>query len=292
MERASRGKVITIAKGGIGNQLFIYSAGRSLAENLGYDHFIESEIGFTNDSYKRSFLLNKFPIQSTILPSHQLPFKTLKHPRHKLIRSYNKFLPLQFRSYIAESHGINPHKFQNFKSKRKHIILNGNWCDEEFFIKHSYSLRRELTPPKDDDSKNIRILERIKKSSNSAFIHVRRIRYKSKLDMEYYFNAIQKLKSQVGECDFFLFSDDFGWVNEKFKGHIDFIPVQHNKNNELADLWLMSHCKHAITANSTFSWWGAWLGKTKMEYRFIISPVNKNWSLKTPDYWEKLSFKL
>ena len=59
MQRGNRGKIISIAKGGIGNQLFIYSAGRSLAENLGLDHLIEREIGFIGDSYERDFLLNK-----------------------------------------------------------------------------------------------------------------------------------------------------------------------------------------------------------------------------------------
>ena len=292
MQRECLGRVISIAKGGIGNQLFIYSAGRSLAENLGYDHFIESEIGFIGDSYKRNFLLSKFEIQSRVLLNHEKPFRNLRNPRHKLIRSFNKLLPMQLRGYIAENHGINPHKFQNFKTKRNQIILNGNWCDEDFFIQIKDILKKELTPPKVEDSENLKVLEQIKNSSNSAFIHVRRVRYKSKLKMEYYLNAIQNLKSRVGKCNLFLFADDFDWAKEKFKGHIDFTPVQHNKNNELADLWLMSQCKHAITANSTFSWWGAWLGKTKMEYRVIISPVNKNWSLKTPSYWEKLPFNI
>ena len=292
MQRGNRGKVISIAKGGIGNQLFIYSAGRSLAENLGYAHFIESEIGFKGDPYKRHFLLNKFKIQSNVLFSHERPFKNLRNPKHKLIRSFNKLLPIQLRSYIAESHGINPRKFRNLKTKRNKIILNGNWCDEDFFIEHKDILKQELTPPEVKDPENIKVLEQIKKSSNSAFIHVRRVRYKSKLKMEYYLNAIKNLKSRVGECNFFLFADDFDWAIQKFKEHIDFTPVQHNKNDELADLWLMSQCKHAISANSTFSWWGAWLGKDDEDDRVIISPVNEGWSLKTPQSWEKITFKL
>lgn len=292
MQKGSRGKVISIAKGGIGNQLFIYCAGRSLAENLGFDHLIESEIGFIGDSYKRNFLLNKFNIQSNILASQERPFKNLRNPKHKLIRSFNKLLPIQFRSYIAESHGINPHKFRNLKTKRNQIILNGNWCDEDFFIEHKDILKQELTPPELKDPENIQMLDKIKKSPNSAFIHVRRVRYKSKLDIQYYFNAIQKLRSRIGECKFFLFADDFDWAKQKFKEHIDFTPVQHNKNNELADLLLMSQCKHAISANSTFSWWGAWLGNDDEDDRVIISPVNKDWSLKAPQSWGKITFKL
>ena len=289
MQRGNRGKVISIAKGGIGNQLFIYSAGRSLAENLGYTHFIESEIGFKGDSYKRHFLLNKFKIQSNVLAIHESPFKNLRNPKHKITRSFNKLLPIQFRSYIAESHGINPRKFRNLKTKRKNIILNGNWCNEDFFIEHKDILKQELAPPKVKDPENIKVLEQIKKSSNSAFIHVRRVRYKSKLKMEYYLNAIQNLKSRVGECNFFLFADDFDWAIQKFKEHIDFTPVQHNKNDELADLWLMSHCQNAIIANSGFSWWAAWL--INDDKKVVISPNNQNWHMKPANGWHTIAFQ-
>lgn len=289
MQRGNRGKVISIAKGGIGNQLFIYSAGRSLAENLGYAHFIESEIGFKGDSYKRHFLLNKFKIQSNVLASHERPFKNLRNPKHKIIRSFNKLLPIQFRSYIAESHGINPRKLRNLKTKRNKIILSGNWCDEDFFIEHKDILKQELTPPEVKDPENIKVLEQIKKSSNSAFIHVRRVRYKSKLKMEYYLNAIQSLKSRVGECNFFLFADDFDWAIQKFKDHIDFTAVQHNKNNELSDLWLMSHCQNAIIANSGFSWWAAWL--IKGDKKVVISPNNQNWHMKPARGWHTVTFQ-
>jgi hypothetical protein len=289
MQRGNRGKIISIAKGGIGNQLFIYSAGRSLAENLGYIHLIESEIGFKGDSYKRHFLLNKFKIQSNVLASHERPFKNLRNPKHKIIRSYNKLLPIQFRSYIAESHGINPHKLRSLKTKRKNIILNGNWCNEEFFIKHKDILKQELPPPEVKDPENIKVLEQIKKSSNSAFIHVRRVRYKSKLNMEYYLNAIQNLKSRVGECNFFLFADDFDWAMQKFKKHIDFTPVQHNQSDELADLWLMSHCQNAIIANSGFSWWAAWL--INDDKKVVISPNNQNWHMKPASGWHTIAFQ-
>lgn len=289
MQRGNWGRVISIAKGGVGNQLFIYCAGRSLAANLGFDHHIESEIGFIGDTYGRNFLLNKFPIQSKVLPSHERPFENLKDPRHKLIRSLNKILPIQYRSYIAESHGINAHKIGNFKTERKQIILNGNWCDENYFIQHKNILKKELNPPKVEDPENVKVLEQIKKSTNSAFIHVRRDRYKSKLDLQYYLNAIQNLRSKVGECNFFLFADDFGWAMDKFKGQINFTAVQHNKNNELADLWLMSHCQNAIIANSGFSWWAAWL--IKDDQKVVISPNNHKWHIKPACGWYTIPFQ-
>ena len=89
--------------------------------------------------------------------------------------------------------------------------------------------KQELASPEVKDQENIKVLSRLKNVLTFAFIHVRRVRYKSKLKMEYYLNAIQNLKSRVGECNFFLFADDSDWAIQKFKEHIDFTPVQHNK---------------------------------------------------------------
>ena len=284
-----KGAIISIAKGGVGNQLFIYSAGRSLAENLGYQHFIDDHLGFLNDSYNRKYLLDKFQVSSQQLPERLRTLKSLKHPKHKLIRTWNKLLPLELRNYIAESHGLNPQKFQNFKTRRQKVILNGNWCDENFFIRHNEIIKNDLKLPVPLDSENTQRLEKIKNSHNSAFIHVRRVRYKSKLDISYYLKAKEKLESTVGKCKFFLFADDFDWAKEKFKRHIDFTPVQHNKNDELVDLWLMSHCQNAIIANSGFSWWAAWL--IKDDKKVVISPNNQSWHIKPASGWHRINFQ-
>ena len=58
---------------------------------------------------------------------------------------------------------------------------------------------------------------------------------------------------------------------------------EHNIKNELADLWLMSNCRHAILANSSFSWWGAWLGRKNDKKRVVIGPDNEKWPIKTED---------
>ena len=291
MHKEETGQVISIAKGGVGNQLFIFGAGKALAENLGYKHFIDNETGFISDSYKRSFLLDNFGVSSEILPKQLKSFSNLRSPKHKLLRSWNKILPLNLRSYIAESHDVCPTQLANLESKRKKIYLNGNWCNEQFFLKHRELIYGELSIPKPKDTKNEEILAKIQNSENSVFIHVRRVRYKSKLDLNYYIDAVQKLLSLVDNCKFFLFADDLSWAKENFKNLVEFVPIEHNANNELADLWLMSNCRHAILANSSFSWWGAWLGRKNDKKRVVIGPDNEKWPMKTAMNWRKLHFE-
>ena len=291
MNDFKKGQIISIAKGGIGNQLFIFSAGKSLAENLGYEHLIESEIGFHNDSYNRSYLLKHLNISSKILEKNSKSFTSLRSAKHKLLRTYNKFLPLNFRSYISESHGITAENFNKLDSCRKKIYLNGYWCSEDYFFKHDKIIAKELKIPNPNDSLNLSILEKIQRSPNPTFIHVRRENYHPKLGIEYYAHAINRAQSCIANSSFFLFSDDFEWAKTKLKDLVPFTAIEHNARDELADLWLMSHCKHAIIANSTFSWWGAWLGQRKENSGLIIAPDNKAWSLGIPARWKKLMVK-
>ena len=84
--------------------------------------------------------------------------------------------------------------------------------------------------------------------------------------MEYYSKGIEKIRQQHPNAKFFIFSDDKQWCRENFPEH-----TVVESTNHIDDLWLMSLCRHAITANSAFSWWGAWLGDEKPN-RIVIAP--------------------
>ena len=77
----------------------------------------------------------------------------------------------------------------------------------------------------------------------------------------YYIYAINKIKTQIKDPVFFVFSDNIKWCQQNLKADNSFVFVDHNAGDEVAELWLMSQCKHFIIANSTFSWWGAWLSR-------------------------------
>lgn len=109
---------------------------------------------------------------------------------------------------------------------------------------------------------------------NSVAVHIRRLQYDNVLGTGYYDKAIAKIKAQVADPVFYVFSDDLDWCKENLKLNEKLIFISHNTNDEISDLWLMSQCKHFIIANSTFSWWGAWLSENNN--KIIIAPKIKS----------------
>jgi hypothetical protein len=92
--------------------------------------------------------------------------------------------------------------------------------------------------------------------------------------ISYYQNAINYISAQVEQPYFFIFSDDMGWAKENLKMDLPCIYIDHNHGAEsYNDMRLMSLCQHHIIANSSFSWWGAWLNASSN--KIVIAP--KKW---------------
>ena len=122
--------------------------------------------------------------------------------------------------------------------------------------------------------------------TNSVAIHIRRGDYLSNthfhnLSMNHYLDAIQYINERVDKPVYFVFTDDLDFVKAQFSHlqAIHFVDSNNNKQNsystygDMEDLFLMSRCKHNIIANSTFSWWGAWLNSNPE--KIVIAP--KKW---------------
>ena len=120
---------------------------------------------------------------------------------------------------------------------------------------------------------------------NSVAVHVRRMQYEDKLGFDYYFRAMELMTQKLNNPNFFIFSDDIEWCRENFRGeNVFFIDVE--SANEIQELYLMSLCKSHVIANSSFSWWGAYLSKEKDNLVIAPSPISigvfgslipKNW---------------
>jgi len=284
--------VIAIIKGGLGNQLFIYSAARAFALDKGRLLFLDQERGYTHDKYERSYRLNRFPIHAETMPEEWRVAPTLKHPRHKLIRAWNKFLPRNWRSYIAHRWHLPPGQLLDLNPGRIRVTLNGYWSDEEYFVKHSGLIRKELAVPPPKDERNLKLGDEIS-SANTVFIHARRVNYPTLISADYYREALKSLRQRLADPEFVVFSDDPAWTKE----NIDFGDspvrwVEHNADDELADLWLMTRCRHAVIANSSFSWWGAWLGGDVSSGRIIFAPENPKWGIPPANGWFGIPFKM
>lgn len=274
--------IISRIKGGIGNQLFIYSAARRLSLVNNIELVIDHVSGFTYDKdFQRHYQLDHFNISSRKATTFERlePFSRI---RRYIKRYRNKKLAFEHRNYIQlEDTGFEP-RLLNLQPKGK-VYLEGYWQSENYFKDVEQQIKDELyiNPPK--DFKNLEMLEKIKGKVSIA-IHFRffdnsivrsniKIKNSFNTSIEYYKKAIIKMNEYLPNAHYFVFSDQ----PEKIENYINLDTkkmtiIDHNQCDEMAyaDLWLMSNCQHFIIAKSTFSWWGAWLSSNKK--KIIIAP--------------------
>lgn len=235
--------------GGIGNQMFQYAYGRSLsiARNKGFNYFFVHYSGDTN----RNFQLNVFNITG-----------------HKT----NSFIP-----------GLIVKLVYALKIKQ-HVVQYGYWQSEKYFKKNENTIRKDFTFKNKPTGNNLKLLKKIK-SLDSVSIHVRRGDYANDkktnkfhgiLSAKYYKKAIEVISGKVKNPVYFIFSDDIEWCKDNFRYLDKVFFVEGNiGNKDYEDMRLMSNCKHNIIANSSFSWWGAWLNVNPD--KIVIAP--KKWFL-------------
>lgn len=273
---------IAIVKGGLGNQLFSYAAARAWALREGRELLIDDRSGFTRDGYGRSYRLDHFPIAGRPAPEN-LRLGDPKGFRHRFVRSLNKVLPDSQKSYFAERSGDPTTRLVSFHSKRPVVHLNGYWQDEACFADAADTIRAELEPPAFTDAGDL-ALEQELASTPSVFVHIRRVRYSPRLDAGYYHAAIARAREAVPGCHFEVFGDDLAWARE----HLDFAdaPVRFHEGDtfdELRDFRLLAACRHAIVANSSFSWWAAWLRPANTKQ--VWTPADPGWPVKPAKGW-------
>jgi len=268
--------IIVRLHSGLGNQLFQYALGRRLS--IIHKRPLKLDVSYytaTNPDPRegvRIYCLKYFNVQAQIAePEDMAPFKKYlektfigKVFRHASICKYYK------RSFIIEP----PKIFWVFDpnlltwSLKANVYLVGYWQTEKYFTSIENIIRNDFVFKDAPDEVNRKMLAEID-SSSSVCIHVRhgdkatlKASIHGVLPLSYYYEAVKDLMKTVKSPHFYVFSDDIERAKESLRLDFPSTFVGHNgdeKNYE--DLRLMSHCKHHITGNSTFSWWGAWLGK-------------------------------
>ncbi|MGO9953182.1 MAG: alpha-1,2-fucosyltransferase [Dissulfurispiraceae bacterium] len=272
-------KVIARVKGGLGNQLFCYAAARRLALANNAELVIDDVTGFIRDrQYRREFQLDRFniPARKASPLERMEPFERY---RRGLAMLFARRMPFYQRGYVEQEGSDFDSRLLDFEVKGT-VYLDGLWQSESYFKDFESTLRQDLRiiPPEDYDN---RLMAEKIESCDAVAVHVRWFDkpdeagpgHKShNLQKEYYSRAIDAIRAKVSNPHFFLFSDYPEAARSLIPVSENMItPVTHNGNEQAyADLWLMTLCKHFIIANSTFSWWGAWLGES--ESKIIITP--------------------
>jgi hypothetical protein len=283
--------IIVKLVGGLGNQMFQYAAGLQLS--VKHNVPLKFDLSFLNKEakhYTQRFLeLDKFNIHVELASEKEI--KAIKKQRWK-----NIFVP----TWIEEQE---KDIYTKFSKAGKNCYLNGYFQSEKYFIniaeqiRHKFRLKKTLT-----EEKWTEIKQQIQ-NSNSVSLHFRRGDYVENArahkhhgvcSMDYYQKAVKTIVENVENPLFFVFSDDIPWVKENFK--IDFPTVFADKKDETihSDFQLMSLCKHNIIANSSYSWWAAWLNNHKS--KIVIAPekwiTNPQMQKKTADLIPKNWIKL
>jgi hypothetical protein len=196
--------------------------------------------------------------------------------RGTFVRFRDVLLPYYERAYIRErSLRFDP----NMLLVAGHVYLEGYWGNEKYFkeidviIRHEFTLRDPLGPENED-------MARLISSGEAVSIHVRRGDYISDAathsfhgtcSLEYYQKAVQMMSKTVANPCFYVFSDDIEWCKRNLKFDYPMVYVEQNGIGQAhKDLFLMSRCRHNIIANSTFSWWGAWLNPNRN--KIVVAP--------------------
>ncbi len=277
-------KVYVSLYGGLGNQLFQYSIGRSLAlrnqAQLVIDLTWFNICDNLNGTTPRKFELSKFNIVANI--SYKgLPWHSNPSLYNRFKRKFSFFSP-------ASAYGVNIYKERNLhfdKAIFDHncpIWLDGYWQSYKYFESIGDVIKREINIPEKLNPKSKIFYNNILKT-DSICIHIRRGDYVKLGDsifdhtskgLNYYNNGVAILIRGLKNPHAYIFSDDPDWVKDNFKPPVDFTIVDINTpNNPEQDLWLMAACQKFLIANSSFSWWAAWLSSHKEKK--IIAP--KNW---------------
>lgn len=265
---------------GLGNTMFQYAFSEVLRQK---GRIVKYDLSWYESNYAHNgFELNNiFPIeikQTDIATTEEIR-RLSAHNRditgfmHKVLRRV--IYDWYSNKYYVEMARSRPYTYDERFLQQDDVYLEGFWQNEKYFAGIRRRIKEVFRFSNALDETNKRWLERMIESKNSVSVHIRRGDYLSDkflpvCGLEYYISACKYLKNRFTDCTFFVFSDDIAWCKEKLIS-LDAVYIEGNVGeNSFIDMQLMSYCKHHIIANSTFSWWGAWLGES--ENSVVIAP--------------------
>ena len=278
--------IIVQLVGGLGNQLFQYVAARRLAHV--HNTVLKLDISAFEKYTLHAYHLNYFNIIENIATANEI--ETIKGNNDIACNCLGRVIREQ-------SFNFDP----GILYLPDNVYLQGYWQSEKYFADIKHIIIKEFTVKYALDARNKEIADSINNCS-SVSLHIRRGDYASNphtnsvhgiCSLEYYQRCIAEMVEAVSEPHFFVFSDDPEWVMENIKLEYPMTLIDHNgPERDYEDLRLMSMCKHNITANSTFSWWAAWLNPNPKKMIFVPERWFQNEKTDTsdliPDNWQKV----
>lgn len=262
--------------GGVGNQLFQYAFGYALAQKNGQKLILDKSY-FDYDN-SRIYELNMFQLDlnETVSYMKGIENKGIKRYLQILFNIQKKRHKLKDYIIIQEANEI-PKTLNT-----GNFYFRGFWQNENFFRIYKKELIRQIEPNWELSETYLEWLGRIREK-DSVSIHVRRtdyLKYQAAINSEFYILAVKKILELVKTDMFYIFTDDVNWTRNFFLSCPVCMPYTivsgQDKLSDLEELMLMKACRHHIIANSSFSWWAAWLGEN--ENQIVIAPKVEMWN--------------
>jgi len=277
--------------GGLGNQMFQYAFYEALKKRS-LDIIKLDVLEFSNYNLHNGFELKS--IFSLDENTYATENEVKKYKDIFPFFKYRKKINLLRKSHYIEKKEVS---FNKSNLEKINTYFQGYWQNIKYFEDIENELRKQFKFNVNLCEKNENIVKEIE-GLNSCSIHIRRgdylshPYYKGICEKEYYEKAIQKVLEKEQGINFFVFSNDIEWCKKNLN-LINVIFVDwNNEQNSYIDMFLMSKCKHNIIANSTFSWWGAWLNENKNKTVIMPSKWMNNKMIMTEDLicegWQKI----
>lgn len=266
--------MITIKlQGGLGNQMFQYALGLSIARKRNVP--LKMDLSFYESGTERKFRLNRFNITAFALRGHD---PRINDPLLKMI---DRILPVSMRTIVRERQFAFDEKIL---AARDGAYLIGYWNSPRYFAGIEAAVRQEFRLREPLGKPAAAAAEKIAAAGNPVALHVRRGDYAANpkinrvhgvLPLSYYNAAAERIGSEIERPVFFVFSDDIGYARQNVKlPHETIFVSEPGAIEDYEELSLMAACSHHVIANSTLSWWGAWLNPNQM--KIVIAP--QHWS--------------
>ena len=286
--------------GGLGNQMYQYSVGRAMAYKLQTELLLDTtqfkKKRLTEGYNYRSYELGIFNIKAREATADDI--KKLKPLFYRIANGLTMRMGLRgiqsSRYLIEKGYSYN----ESIETIDKDCFLAGYWQSFRYFQSIESLVRKDFEFPQVLDKENVQRINMIK-SENSISLHIRRTDFVNNIhgtcSIEYYKKAAECFANMVNSPYYFIFSDDIGWVQKNLQlAYPHEFVTGHEGKQSYIDMQLMSLCKHNIIANSSFSWWGAWLNSNPDKVViapkewFAVKTMNKQTKDLIPEEWIKL----
>jgi hypothetical protein len=268
--------IIVQLSGGLGNQLFQYAFAYSRAKELGVQ--LKIDLSFYDDYEWHDYSLAPFNLSALAANSDEIA--EIKKLDNGVLYKVKQRLLKGIKHQLVEENLLFNKKY--LKIHQNSYII-GYWQSEKYFCNHWSDLMNEFRINISPSSNNLELLKEVQSEQSSISLHIRRGNYANiesvnlvhgTMPISYYEDAINFFEGEIVNPKFYVFSDDISWAKDNLKLKHPSVFVDHNDDKcDYEDLRLMANCKHHIIANSTFSWWGAYLNSNST--KIVIGP--KQW---------------